>query len=152
MNKKEKNFLFRIDEVKDKIKKRVPLAEISRDLNLKYDTFRKYLLKYDVPFQTNQNREGIPHCEARKDASYYFDNKKTITASKLRQLLIRDGYKEERCECCKLTEWMGKPIPLELHHKDGNHYNNSLDNLEILCSNCHMQAHNYSNIKKEDLK
>lgn len=44
---------------------------------------------------------------------------------------------------------MGKPIPLELHHKDCNHYNNNMDNLIILCSNCHMQSHNYSNVIKE---
>ena len=43
---------------------------------------------------------------------------------------------------------MGKPIPLELHHKDLNHYNNDINNLQILCSNCHMQEHNYCNIKK----
>ena len=58
--------------------------------------------------------------------------------------LIDDGIKEARCECCKLSEWMGKPIPLELHHKDGNHYNNDLSNLEILCPNCHAQTDNYS--------
>lgn len=62
-----------------------------------------------------------------------------------RTALIREGIKEEVCECCKLSEWMGKLIPLELHHKDFNHYNNSLDNLQILCANCHMQAHNYNN-------
>jgi 5-methylcytosine-specific restriction endonuclease McrA len=65
-----------------------------------------------------------------------------------RKRLIEDGYKEEKCECCGLSEWMGKPIPLELHHKDFNHYNNSIENLEILCSNCHMQKHNYCNTKK----
>ena len=40
---------------------------------------------------------------------------------------------------------MGQSIPLELHHIDFNHYNNSLDNLQILCSNCHMQVHGYNN-------
>jgi hypothetical protein len=32
---------------------------------------------------------------------------------------------------------LGLKLPLELHHKDGNHYNNELSNLEILCPNCH---------------
>jgi hypothetical protein len=60
--------------------------------------------------------------------------------------LIEEGIKEARCECCGLSTWNGKPIPLELHHKDLNHYNNDLDNLQILCSNCHMQAHGYNNL------
>lgn len=46
---------------------------------------------------------------------------------------------EQDCKCnrCNLSEWMGEKIPLELEHKDGNHFNNERDNLEILCPNCH---------------
>ena len=57
----------------------------------------------------------------------------------MKQKLIRDGIKEAKCEICGLANWMGQPIPLELHHKDGNHYNNDFDNLAILCPNCHAQ-------------
>ena len=52
--------------------------------------------------------------------------------------------KEHKCECCGLISWNDKPIPLELHHIDGNHYNNDLSNLQILCPNCHAQTSNYS--------
>lgn len=46
---------------------------------------------------------------------------------------------EQDCKCnrCNLSEWMGEKIPLELEHKDGNHFNNKRENLEILCPNCH---------------
>ena len=50
------------------------------------------------------------------------------------------GYK---CECCNNIEWMGKPIPLELHHIDGDNTNNTLENLKLLCPNCHAQTDNY---------
>ena len=40
---------------------------------------------------------------------------------------------------------MRKKIPLELHHINGNHNDNRLENLQILCSNCHSLAHEYSN-------
>ena len=85
-------------------------------------------------------------------AGIYLTNQSILngnsTNANKRRRLIEEGIKEEKCECCGLSEWMGKPIPLELHHKDFNHYNNSLENLQILCSNCHMQAHNYCNTKK----
>jgi hypothetical protein len=42
-----------------------------------------------------------------------------------------------RCENCGLTEWLGLPIKLELHHVDGNTDNNSRENLQLLCLNCH---------------
>ena len=43
----------------------------------------------------------------------------------------------QKCECCGLTEWLNQPINLEVHHKDGDRTNNSLDNLQLLCPNCH---------------
>jgi len=42
-----------------------------------------------------------------------------------------------KCEKCMNTEWINQPIPLELHHKDGNCKNNSPENVELLCRNCH---------------
>ena len=36
--------------------------------------------------------------------------------SKLKIRLISEGIKENRCECCNNTIWLGKPIKLELHH------------------------------------
>ena len=42
-----------------------------------------------------------------------------------------------KCECCGLTEWLDKPIKLEIHHKNGDKTCNNEDNLELLCPNCH---------------
>jgi hypothetical protein len=36
--------------------------------------------------------------------------------------------------------WNGKELQLELHHVDGNRNNHSLDNLMLLCPNCHSQT------------
>lgn len=60
-------------------------------------------------------------------------------SNKLRIKLIEDGLKQKRCEICKNDRWQDKDIPLELHHIDGNHFNNDLRNLQILCPNCHSQ-------------
>lgn len=47
------------------------------------------------------------------------------------------------CECCGLSEWNNEPIPLQVHHVDGNNLNNELNNLQLLCPNCHAQTDNY---------
>ena len=47
------------------------------------------------------------------------------------------------CRRCGLKEWMGKPITLQIHHKDGNHTNNTKENIDFLCPNCHSQTDNY---------
>ena len=53
------------------------------------------------------------------------------------------------CECCGLNEWQNKPINLELHHKNGDKSDNELENLELLCPNCHSYTDNYGSKNKK---
>ena len=78
------------------------------------------------------------------------------SSHKLKIKLIDYGLKESRCELCNSTEWLGRPIKLHLHHIDGDHTNNELDNLQLLCPNCHSFTDNYgvynSSKYKENIK
>jgi Zn finger protein HypA/HybF involved in hydrogenase expression len=71
------------------------------------------------------------------------------SSNKLRKRLISEGIKEYKCECCGLKEWLGDPIPLELDHIDGDHYNNTLENLKVLCPNCHAKTPTYRGKNKK---
>lgn len=64
-------------------------------------------------------------------------------SSKIKDALFARGLKEKKCEKCNNETWMGEPIPLEAHHKDGDKKNNYLYNLEILCPNCHALTDTY---------
>jgi 5-methylcytosine-specific restriction endonuclease McrA len=48
---------------------------------------------------------------------------------------------------CGIENWLGKDITLELHHVDGNRFNNELSNLQILCPNCHSLTPNHGKKK-----
>ena len=64
---------------------------------------------------------------------------------------------EERgyaCESCNLSEWLGKPLTLELEHIDGDNQNNIKENLKLLCPNCHSYTETWKgkNSVKKKLK
>ena len=68
------------------------------------------------------------------------ENSPAISGAGIRRRLIAEGVKEERCEECGLQEWRGKPIGLQLDHVNGDHTDNRLENLRLLCPNCHSQT------------
>jgi len=72
-------------------------------------------------------------------------------ASTLKPRLIQLGVPYQ-CNCCGLKDsWQGKPITIELHHRNGNRLDNRVENLEFLCPNCHSQTNTYRgrNIPRE---
>ena len=65
------------------------------------------------------------------------------TSSRLRWRLVEEGLKEASCEGCQQREWQGHPIPLELDHINGDRHDNRLENLRLVCPNCHALTDNY---------
>jgi hypothetical protein len=64
---------------------------------------------------------------------------------------LRKYLKEKRgnlCEECGIFEWNHKPIDLEVHHIDGNSDNNNLNNVMLMCPNCHSQTDTFKNKNK----
>lgn len=82
----------------------------------------------------------------------YITNKRSIQSFKLKGHLLRRKIFPHQCMNCGLSEWLSKPVPLELHHIDGNSDNNQLENLQLLCPNCHTLTENYrgSKLKKKE--
>ena len=109
-----------------------------QQLSCKQETLNKYLKQMGIEYKGQQNKKGqYKGGNEYKSALYYIENNVPLQSHKLKLKLFRDGLKEQKCEICGISEWQGQEIPLELHHKDGDHYNNELSNLQVLCPNCH---------------
>lgn len=69
----------------------------------------------------------------------------------LKKRLIKEKGFEYKCYNCNLTEWMGKPIPIEVEHINGIHTDNRIENLTFLCCNCHALTDTYKgkNVKNK---
>jgi ribosomal protein L7Ae-like RNA K-turn-binding protein len=74
-------------------------------------------------------------------------------SSALKQRLIEEGLKEDVCEICNQGPiWNGKPLTLQLDHINGDHNDNRIENLRILCPNCHTQTETFGSKKTKYIK
>lgn len=69
--------------------------------------------------------------------------RKETNRKDLKKRLIKAGLKEDRCEECGLDEWMGIPLSPQVHHRNGEGLDNRLENIQLLCPNCHSQTENW---------
>jgi 5-methylcytosine-specific restriction endonuclease McrA len=62
----------------------------------------------------------------------------------LKGRLLSSGLKKNRCEECGISHWREKSLSMALHHVNGDRHDNRLENLQLLCPNCHSQTPNFS--------
>ena len=129
------------------------MADAARKTGLHPTTFRSVAKRLGCYKPNQSNRPAyIPHAYSKEDVERLFlSNEREINVPSLRKLLIKHGFKKPICEICGIDTWMNKPVPLELHHIDGDRYNNHLGNLQILCPTCHAQLTNGSNVSKRKI-
>jgi hypothetical protein len=79
------------------------------------------------------------------------ENSQYTNGPLLKKRLIKEKEFEYKCYNCNLTEWMGKPIPIEIEHINGIHTDNRIENLTFLCCNCHALTDTYKgkNVKNK---
>lgn len=126
------------------IKCNTPITHIAKELRVNYKTAKRILVSQFNNYKGNQSGKGYSKVKSTSATlDDYLSNKVYISSYKLKLKLLNAAIKSEVCESCGLTIWLDKPIPLELHHIDGNPYNNFLTNLLLICPNCHALSDNY---------
>lgn len=151
---------YSITQLQDAVSKSETWAETFRNLNLVLSggslrTVKKLVEENKIntshflgwSWSTGKKR---PELSKAKKLSDYLIEGSTYSTRNLKERLFKEGIKERKCEWCALDKWRDIPISLELDHINGVNNDNRLENLRILCPNCHAQTPTYrgKNTKK----
>ena len=137
--------------LEENVKECYSFAELCRRLGLCPEgsnpkTLRKKLNEFEVDYSHFTGSAWKKNASNPVYKNKYLPNlceHSSLSSSNVKKLVYRLGLKENKCECCGLTEWQGKPLICEIHHINGDITDNRIENLTILCPNCHSQTDNF---------
>lgn len=131
----------------------ITMAEAAAKLGVHFNTFKTQAKKFGL---YSPNPGGKGKSKPKVDGIGKFPLQDILDGKypayqtfKLKHRLFVEGLKSNECEICGISEWQNLPIECELDHIDGDRTNHRLENLRILCPNCHSQTSTYraKNIK-----
>jgi 5-methylcytosine-specific restriction endonuclease McrA len=119
-------------------------AFMCKELKCKQDILNQYLKFMDIDYAGNM--AGIGMLKPKVVLDDIINNKVNFSRHQLKKRLLHLGLLDYKCVGCGNTgEWNGKILSLEIDHINGDNKDNRLENLRILCPNCHSQTPTFRN-------
>jgi len=147
------------EELIEAVNKTLSIAGVCRELNMKpcggnYKTLHSKFKEWKINTchftgaAWNQGENFRPFGKKYELVDVLIENSPYKSTTKLKKRLYNEGYKKEICEECGLKNWNDLPLILELEHINGDNTDNRMENLKILCPNCHSQTPTFRNNKR----
>lgn len=139
-----------VEELQKLFNESISFNEVMRKLGYSanrgksYIGLKKYVQENNINFE---HFKGKAHGTANT-AKYELNDilvrdSKYCNQTSLKKRILRNNLLEYKCYCCGITEWLNKPIVLQLHHINGNNRDNRIENLQLLYPNCHSQTDSF---------
>lgn len=140
--------------LQEAVNKSLSMAEVCRKLNIRpaggnYKTIKEKLKFFNISTAHftgqgwNTGLQCRPTTLIKPLSDILVENSTYTSSSGLKKRLIKEGLKKDECERCKISIWEGEKLALELEHVNGLNMDNRLENLKILCPNCHSLTATY---------
>jgi len=142
---------YAIDKLIENADKCVNMLDLCHKMGIEsvggedYKEIRQLAEEFGIELKFSYKRGAMrKHNSKIETTDILVENSPYKNATSLKERLIKEGLKEYKCEGCKRTEWEGAPIPLQIHHINGVHNDNRLENIQLLCPNCHSLTDTYA--------
>ena len=126
------------------------MARAAAKCKIHYNTFIRRAKRLGV-YEPNQGAKGTKRgrYRTRIPTEEILEGKHPqYQTYKLRNRLIEESILGYECSACGINDHMGIPISLELDHINGDRRDHRLENLRLLCPNCHSQTPTYRSKKR----
>lgn len=133
------NYTF--NDLKEAVQQSFSISEVCRKLNCVNIPYRvrRDIEKFNLDTSHFTGKLWSKGKQLAKEKSLQYG----VSLSSQRAMYYLLPERGHRCEQCGLSTWLDAPIPLELHHIDGDSLNNCRSNLQLLCPNCHSMTDNF---------
>jgi hypothetical protein len=141
-------------EIDERCNRRYDWAEVQRYYNEGHSK-RECQLRFGFTSKTWYDavqRGALSPRPAAAPLETYLVWPRRVNRFHLKGRLIAAGLKQHACEQCGRSSWRGRELSMSLHHRNGDGLDNRLENLEILCPNCHSQTPNFGSRNRRDAR
>jgi hypothetical protein len=142
--------IYTKEKLEEAVKSSQSIAGVCRILNIRpcggnYKTISYKIKHFEIDtshFTGKGWNVGLKFkpCKERPLSEVLIEDSDYLTGNKLKKRLFKQGLKEEKCEICGITDWNGKKLVLEIDHINGKNLDHRIENIRILCPNCHSQT------------
>lgn len=139
---------YTVEELKEVIGCCYSIKGITNTLKV-HASYSKYIKQFIL-----QNNVSIAHFEKREGSTEGMMTRMVkdstgINTGRLKEFILKNELLKNECAVCSLgPTWNDKPLSLQLDHINGNHYDNRLENLRMICPNCHTQTDTFTGKNK----
>lgn len=107
--------------------------------------YHRYLTKFVKENNVNTSHFTIAERTKNNIHTKLLKGDKHIPGKSIKKYLLKNKIISENCSICNLPpSWNNKPLTLHLDHINGDHFDNRVENLRLLCPNCHTQTDTYT--------